>query len=258
VIALDETNEYAAEVPVYMPLASNPIAGKLGIAWHDAGGGRTDEFQYRVPGGSWQNAIIAKIIEKGFGTYALRLAAGECTTAGVVTVRARQLDLSAQPCVATEYISQLGGDIAVNGDGYVMFYLADEVDPVFGAPLDSYTFSTGDVKVCLPDGSYANADVSNVTNFGNGTYGLLLKATDGVTTLAGKAYVYVQATGAQPLSAVATILGVGSSVPVVPPGPPPIVVSTTLASDTHVLAVDHLAVGLSRLPEQWKFTKAVA
>lgn len=251
-IAVGETQAYAAEVPFYLPSA-NPLVGVTGHVWHDAGGGVTDELQVMVPGGSFINATIAKIVEKGFGRYALQLSSGQCTTSGVVYVRTTSVYLAnapsqAQPAFETEVIGATGGELGVALQGIFPFYLPNATDPIFGTPVIGHSFSAGEVLISLPNSTYADANLANVVAIGNGAYALVLSPTD--TATRGKAYLYVNVSGAQRFEDFITILGVGYAPSPTPPAPTPIPIPPTTAPQFFA---DHASLAISRLCQQFKF-----
>lgn len=225
-IALGETDETAAEIPFKLPTGADPVGtGFTGYGFPETfvGSGVTDQVQYLLPGSLvWKDATIAKIFEIGFGRYVYRLIASECTTAGVVKLRAYVPgnDVNgvplAQPDNVQETIGPQGGEIAVGGSDYFMFFLPNGSDPVYGSPISVHTFVTGEAKLRLPSGVYANADVTQVQNFGNGWWGLLMRT--GIETISrGKAFLYVNVAGSQPFEGYITILsptaGSSDSVP---------------------------------------------
>lgn len=62
------------------------------------------------------------------------------------------------------------------------------------APITGHTFVVGEVRVRLPGGAFADADVANVTEWGHGQYGLKLTTTQ--TANAGQVGIYINVTGA--------------------------------------------------------------
>jgi hypothetical protein len=253
-IALNETDETAAEVPFFLPLRTNPLAGATGLTWTDAGGGRTSQVQYRLPGGvSWLNATIAKIREVtfggvGFGRYALRLVASECLVAGNVLIRTSAAGIpTAQPYGGAEPIGTTGGDLPLSLAGQLVFYLPQSADPILGLPITGYAFSSGEVKLALPNATYANVSPANIVELANGFYAVNVSAAD--TTTRGKAYLYATATGAQRWEGFYTFLGVstGTVIPPTPPTPVPSPVSP--ASSVYT---DHVQLALDRLPAQFR------
>lgn len=59
-------------------------AGVTGRVWTDAGSGLTAELKVRLPGGSYTNATISRIIEIGGGNYEYQLTAAESANTGIV------------------------------------------------------------------------------------------------------------------------------------------------------------------------------
>ncbi len=245
-IALNETIEAAAEVPFYLPTIVDPTVGLTGYTFTDDGSGGAVEVQIKPVGGSWGNATLLKVSEKGFGRYVVRLTAAQCVTAGVVYVKA-VVSGSSQPYFGSETIGVLGGDIPVGQAGYFPFYMPNVSDPIFGSPITGYTFSTGEVMVCLPDGTYGDADVSDIVEIGFGSYALLLDTTD--TANRGKVFLYATATGAQRFEGYQMILGVGVSPAPAPPPTPPIVVPTGVAA---LIGLSHVQAAIDRLCEYAK------
>lgn len=244
-IALNETNEYAAEVAFNLPLASDPLTGLTGHSF------TLGEVQIKLPGQSWQNATLAKIVEKGYGRFAVRLTSTQTTTAGDVFVRA--VVSGTQTYFGGDVIGELGGDIPVGGTGSVAFFLPDAIDPYSNPPLTgtpASVFSPGDVRVCLPDAAYVDADIAQIEEIGFGGYKLNLTALQ--TAKKGKVFIYASVSGYQPFEGYGTILGVGASSGSgtgggSEPEPVPLPVQPGTA-----LYVDHAAAAISRLCEYAK------
>jgi hypothetical protein len=198
-IALNETNEYAAEVAFNLPLSSDPITGLTGYTF------TLGEVQIKLPGQAWADATLAKIVEKGYGRFAVRLTNTQTTVAGDVFVRATVS--GTQNYFGGDVIGVLGGDIPVAGEGSVSFFLPDENDPINGAPLTGHTFVLGEVRMCLPNSVYADVPLVQIEEIGYGGYVVNLTATD--TATRGKVFIYANVTGYQPFEGYGTILGVG-------------------------------------------------
>jgi hypothetical protein len=251
-IALGETVEAAAEIPFFLPDVNNPIVGLTGHAF------TLGEVQIKLPGSvSWVDVALIKIVEVGNGWYVIRLTAAQCVTEGVVKFRVVDASVSPafQPTRGSETISTLGGDIGVLSTGYLMFYLPDENDPVFGNPITG-AFPAGTVELRLPNGTFTAGDSSLVVEFGDGLYGYPLDETD--TATRGKAFIYASATGAQPFSGYSTILGVGAYTPeIVIPTPIPVI---TTDEDLVVVGTyqDLIAGAVARLCEYSKSGNFVA
>lgn len=75
----------AAEL-LFSLVDSSSGAGKTSHVWNDVGGGLTNELKIQLPSaaGVYGNAIIARIVERGGGTYGYQLAASETAVAGPV------------------------------------------------------------------------------------------------------------------------------------------------------------------------------
>lgn len=221
-IALNETNEYAAEVPFTLPLESDPLTGLTGWTF------TLGEVQIRLPGSLvWINVAVNKIVEKGYGRFCARLTSAQTTTEGNVYIRASVT--GTQPYFGNEIISTLGGDIAQGGSGYIVLFLPDEVDPVYGSPIDTADFtSSGLVRLCFPDDVYRDAttdELNSIVNLGYGGYALPVTDTD----KAGKVFIYVEYPGAQRFEGYSTILGTGVAT-VSTPTPTPITVPNTVTT----------------------------
>lgn len=244
-IALNETLEYAAEVPFTLPLAADPLTGLTGWVF------TLGEVQIRLPGaGSWINVATSKIVEKGYGRYCARLTSSQTTTAGTVAILANVAGATEQPYVGYETIGELGGDIPVSGSGYLLFYLPDATDPIYNPPITTANFAvSGTLRICLPNDVYRDctlAEKNAVVNLGNGLYGFPLSGS--LTATRGKTFLYAEYPSAQRFEGFTTILGVGSAPTVTPPSPTPLVaVSTTSPEYTS-----HALAAVSRLCEQFR------
>lgn len=252
-ILAGETFEYAAEVPFFLPLDSDPT-GPDGLtlhAFHDVGDGTTDEVQVFIPGALvFANATIAKIREVGHGRYALRLTHAQSLLGGAVLLRTNVA--GTQRDFVVEVIGQASGDIPVGGDGYFVFYLPDAVDPIGAPPITGHAFAPGEVELCLPNGVYANATVGDIAEFGDGGYGLKLTAAAGQTLLRGKAYLYANVAGAQRFEGYITILGAPTAGTSPPPPPPPPPGPSVVLTPSPVVFVDHGDAAVNRLVEQFR------
>lgn len=239
-IALNETNEYAAEVAFNLPLAADPLTGLTGHSFV------LGEVQIKLPGGAWADASLAKIVEKGYGRFAVRLTSGQTGNAGDVFVRATVS--GTQNYFGGDVIGVLGGDIPENGTGSVLFFLPDETDPYNNPPLTGHTFVLGEVRMCLPDGLYADVPLVQIEEVGYGGYKVNLLAGD--TVKKGKVFIYAEVAGYQPFEGYGTILGVGSASSVVtPPTPIEVPVGEVVATTTYM---DFLTSSVGRLCEYSK------
>lgn len=238
-IALNETDPTAAEIPFFLPLSSDPL-GATGLTGHVFTLG---EVQLRLPGGSFGNATVANIVEKGFGRYCVQLQSSQTMMAGLAYVQATVS--GAQPYTGTEQIGVFGGDIPLGAGGSIPFFLPNALDPVFGAPVTGHVFVTGEVQFCLPGGAYANATVGNISEIGDGAYELAL--TPAQAARRGKAFIYVLVSGAQRYEGYATILNPGTSTSSTTTAVGAAPATVTFASS----ALDHVASALGRLPAQF-------
>lgn len=245
-IALNETDESAAEVPFFLPDNANLPNGLTGVTF------TLGDVQIKLPGGSWINPLVIKIREIGFGQYAVRLTAAQTVTAGTVYIRATIS--GAQPYFGSEIISDQGGDVALNQDGMIPFFLPDHDDPVNGPPVTGHTFTTGQVKVALPNAALVDATLSKIVEIGFGGYAYELVAAEGDTSTRGKVYLFADiGASSQRYLGYISVLGL-SVAPFVPPIPPtPVAVPTAVASSGNVSYEDHVAIAVSRLPQQFKF-----
>lgn len=243
-IALNETNEYAAEVAFTLPLVSDPLTGLTGWTF------TLGEVQVKLPGGAWTNVAVNKIVEKGYGRYCARLTSSQTTTAGIVSILANVS--GAQPYFGVDTIGELGGDIPQLSTGYMPFYLPNETDPVYGAPVSTANFSSsGTLRICLPDAVYRDATTAEkaaVINLGNGGY--LFTLDSSLTTKKGKAFLYASYTGAQRFEGYSTILGFGAATTSATTLTP-ISVPNTLTSPTSTLK-DLITAAAGRLCEYSK------
>lgn len=255
-IAIAEPFDYASEITFTLPSVDDPLVGVTGMGsatpWTDAGDGTTAQVQLMLPGEvAFSNATIARIVEKGYGRYAVRLTLAQRLLGGNAYIRANVA--GAQPFFDVEVIGRGGGDIAVNDDGVFPFYLPNVDDPIYGAPVSAYDFGAGPttplVRLCLPNGAYGDANVADIVNIGFGGWGLKLAAAAGQTAQRGKAFLYANVPGAQRFEGYITILGVsGTSTVVATPS------STPASASTRVTAVitDQVAEAIARLPQQFR------
>ncbi len=240
-IALNETNEYAAEVAFTLPLDSDPLTGLTGYTFI------LGEVQIKLPGQAWADAALSKIVEKGYGRFCVRLTSSQTTSPGDVFIRA---DISGtQYYFGSDVIGTLGGDIAVGATtGSVSFFLPLASDPVNGAPLTGHTFTLGQVRVCLPDGAYVDASTAQIEEIGFGGYRLNLTA--GQLLKRGKVFVHALVPLYQRWEGYCTILdaqGAEEEEPVTPPVPVPVPI---VYGDPEY--VDQLGLALNRLPQQFR------
>lgn len=239
-IALNETNEYAAEVAFTLFDGLTPLTGHAFTL---------GEVQIKLPGAGWVNASVAKIVEKGYGRYCVRLTSSQTAVAGDVYIRA--VVTGSQSYFGSDVIGELGGDIPQGGTGSVNFYLPDATDPynnpaLTGDPTSVMTL--GDVRVCLPDASYVDVALSDITEIGYGLYRVNLDASD--TAKKGKVFVYASVSGYQPFEGYCTILGLGTAVDEEDP-PTPIPVPVTALSPVSSYR-DLITGAINRLCEYTK------
>lgn len=247
-IALNETNDYAAEVAFTLPLDSDPLTGLTGWTF------TLGEVQLKLPVGGWFNVPVVKIVEKGYGRFCVRLDSTQTTNQGDVYIKA-DID-GTQWYFGSDVIGVLGGDIPKDGAGSVSFYLPLATDPVNGAPLTgydwteggTYTTTTPRVRYCLPDGAYQDADISMIEEIGFG--GFKLNFTAAHTVKAGKVFVYAEVPGYQRFEGYGTILGAGVAEEPAPiPEPTPLPVPIVYGDPEYN---NHYALALNRLPQQFR------
>jgi hypothetical protein len=240
-IALNETLEYAAEVAFTLPLDSDPLTGLTGHTFV------LGQVKVKLPGQAWANVAVSKIVEKGYGRFAARLTSSQTTTAGDVFLTA---DVpGAQFYFGTDVIDVLGGDIGVGSSGgSIPFFLADATDPLNNVPLFAHTFTTGQVRLCLPDGVYQDADISQIENIGSGGYRLKLTAAQ--TAKRGKAFIYANVPGAQRFEGYVTILGTGAAEEEEESGGGVVIPTPVVFGDPTY--INQLARALNRLPQQFR------
>ena len=89
-------------------------------------------------------------------------------------------------------------------DAEFPFHLPSSSNPL--TPVTGHSFSSGEVKIRVAGGSLVNANVANVVEIGNGDYALQLTSTESGTT--GKAFIYVNVSGAQVYSGFEDILDI--------------------------------------------------
>lgn len=239
-IALNEANEYAAEVAFTLPLSSDPLTGLTGHVF------TLGEVQVKLPGSAWADVPVVKIVEKGYGRFAVRLTNSQTTAAGDVFVRATVS--GTQNYFGGDVIGVLGGDIPVAGEGSVAFFLPDEIDPYNNPPLTGHTFVLGEVRMCLPNASYIDVPLDQIEEIGYGGYRVNLTEDD--TATRGKVFIYAEVTGYQRFESYGTILGTGvatTSVEI----PTPIAVPTSALSPVYPLR-DLITGAANRLCEYAK------
>jgi len=198
-IALGETDPLAAEVPFTLPLQSNPINGLDNHVFV------LGEVEIRLPNGGWFDVPLDQIFfigEANSGLYAVRLTASQCAAPGLVSIHADVA--TAQPYNGEETIGMIGGDIGVNGVGYVPFFLPNADDPVYGSPITAYSFVLGEVRVRMPGAGWTNAVLLDIIETGFGAYKLRIQSA-----VRGKVYINATATGAQRFSDYVTVLDAG-------------------------------------------------
>ena len=215
-IALNETDVTAAEVPFFWPLRSN--VANAGLTGYDfTNNATTGDVQILLPGGGgvWVKPPASQIVEKANGRYAVRLTPAQCTVAGRVYIQAIDAGAQAQPYRGDEEIGTGAGDIPVGGDDTVTFFLPDATNPVFNPGLTGHTFVPGEVQICAPGGNtYANVSNADVTEVGLGLYSLRLGSYTGQR---GKLYYYVSVSGSQRSEGFVTVLsssGASGSLPI--------------------------------------------
>ena len=91
-------------------------------------------------------------------------------------------------------------------DAEFPFHLPSSSNPL--TPVTGHSFSTGEVQIRVAGGSLVNADVTLVVEIGNGDYALQL--TGAQTAATGKAFLYVNVSGAQVYSGFEDVLDIGA------------------------------------------------
>lgn len=81
-IFVDESVDAQREIPFHLPDSNDPLTGITGHTF------ATGEVLVRLPGGVYANADISRVVEKGYGDYALQLTDAQVATAGKVYLRA--------------------------------------------------------------------------------------------------------------------------------------------------------------------------
>ena len=201
-ILLGEAIPAAAEVPFFLPLSTDPI--NSGLTGHSFSSG---EVVMQLPGGAFFNVSVGQIVEKGFGQYAVQLNSGQTGTAGTVYIRA--VISGAQPYTGTEEIANAEGEIFLNASDVVPFFLPNATDPVNGSPVTGHSFSSGEIKVCLPgSNSFINATVGDISEVGHGLYELAISGSE--TATRGKIYLFAFVSGSQRYGSFESILPASS------------------------------------------------
>jgi hypothetical protein len=84
----------------------------------------------------------------------------------------------------------------------VAFHLPDANDPL--TPITGHAFVAGEVRIRIPGGAYVDADPTRIVEEGYGDYAL--KLTDAQVAVAGKVFIRVNVTGAQPWTSAEDII----------------------------------------------------
>lgn len=228
------------EIPFHLASDADPATGVTGHTFV------LGEVQIKLPSSVvWLSVSPDRITEIGYGDYVIALDASQVATDGYVFSTAHVT--GSQPWSGYELIgpSMNIGGIAVNEPSsakrYLPFHLSDATDPL--TPVTGHSFVTGEVKIRLPGGGYANADVSQVAEIGNGDYVLVLSPTQVAT--AGLVFLAALVTGAQTWTSAYRVLGPKTTITVTPPTPLPIVTSSTVVAEV----IDHSTDALKRLCE---------
>lgn len=207
-----EPNDYAAEILFYLPQDADPRLPKLGHVFV------LGEVKIKlIVGGAWVDVALARLVERGEGWYAIRLTTTQRAAAAEVAFDATCA--GAQPSRGTELIGALSGDIPQDSSGVIPFYLPQEADPIYGAPVTGHVFVLGQVKLSLPDDVFGNVALGKIVEYGAGVYGVLVDSTQ--TVKRGKALVVANVPGAQRFSGYRTILSEGA-LPSSPTPTPPV------------------------------------
>lgn len=216
-----EPSDYAAEILIYLPRADDPRLPKLNHVFV------LGEVQIKLTPSapSWTNVALARLVERGHGWYAIRLTEEQRAAATEVAYQA--VCAGAQPDRGTEVIGSLSGDIAEGAAGVIPFFLPNEDDPVYGAPVEGHVFTLGEVELSLPDDAFGDVPTARIVEYGGGLYGVLTTAAQAAKR--GKAIVVANVAGAQRFSGYRTILGEGA---LVTPVPPPIPLATSSSADS--------------------------
>lgn len=237
-----EPNAYAAEILFYLPQADDPREGKTN---HEFVLG---EVRIKLtPVGDWLNVALNRIIEIGYGWYAIRLTAEQRAAAAEIAYEA--VCDGAQPDRGTETIAELAGDIAEGGDGYLPFFLANADHPIEGEPIEGHEFAEGELLLRLPDAALDTASVGDVVEFGGGLYALRITADAGQTAKRGKTLIIADVPGASVFGGYRTILGTGLVSHAQPPPPAPAPAPVVHAA---IDVLDPVFLALSRLPQQYR------
>ena len=182
-IVVNEPLASAREIPFFLPLSNDPLNGLTGHTF------LLGEVKYRLPGGSYVDAAVVDVSEKGQGAYVLRLAQNQTLVSGFAYVYANVT--GAQPYSGSELIATQGGGILVNeandNKRELAFHLPDSTNPL--NPITGHSFVTGQVQIALPGGAFTNADVTRVVEKGFGDYALRL--TNAQVANRGKVFLYV-------------------------------------------------------------------
>lgn len=210
-ILVGEATQDAREIAFHLADENDPLVGLTGHAWPDIGGGLTDQLWVRLPGDAYAQVAIDQIAEVGYGDYVYRASSLDVATAGDVYLYAAVT--GAQPWTGVEpvrySIAGISVGEAVDARRELPFHLPDAVDPLQPFEGGAHVFAAGEVKIRLPGGAYANADVTRVIAKGHGDYALVL--TDLQVAARGKVFLAVIVEGAQPWTAYYDIVPASSA-----------------------------------------------
>ncbi len=190
-ILVGESDPNAREVPFRLPDETDPRVGVTGHVF------TLGEVKIRTPGAPYVNVAVIDIVEKGYGDYAARLTGPQATVEGFTYLYANipgaQLWTSVEQVGLQPNGVLVGETVDVRRE--LAFHLPDFDNPLIPFNGGVHVFSAGEVKICLPGGVYADADVSRVVSRGFGDFALQL--TDAQVLAKGKAFLRVSVAGAQ-------------------------------------------------------------
>lgn len=238
----------SAEIP--FTLVDGDFNHLDGHSWVNYGDGTTEELYVRVPGGSMQRATIARIYGCGRGRYVYRLTAGETATAGCALVNT---NVSGAQEWSTDV--RIADPTGTAFEIPFILYDADTLADIERVTLDwndTGSGTTDELYIRLPAvGTFAEAVIAQITPVGRGHYVYALTEAEYTASLGGSAIIDTDVASAAEWTHEVTIATPSTTVATPSLTEPPVAVPSPIVF-TDPAYVDHVTIGLRRLPQQFK------